>query len=273
MPDKSGSDQITKAEAAIVYRRSERSLSRDITNAIKFRDVIVLKNVELLLEDGTRRPGSELTIGEIVNLRDRGLNPTWLLQRQWLQKKYGRRDESPPRAQQNSVAEPNAEDDALPSVPLPQDLSQRAVVLMAQNEALKQTNADLRIQTMRLEKELDRRAEERREENELQKQNNVLMQQIYNLLSKMQETPGQINILPAPATVTRPRRTESAITVEGQSTPERKGTVTAKKGGSAKSSRKRSRQPKGGSAQQQPSTPMKKYLPTLDRAVRFFSRK
>jgi hypothetical protein len=195
MPDPPPSDYITKTEAARFYRRSERSISRDITNAVKFGDQRVLQHVELRLEDGTRRAGTELTIEEIVELRDRGLNPTWMLQTSWLRSAYGRRDEPVQNGERHSDSQATFPD--LPNA-LPENLDQRVAVLSAQNDALRQANSDLRTQSERLEKELDRRAEERREENELQKQNNVLMQQVYNLLSRMQDSSGPINILPTP---------------------------------------------------------------------------
>ena len=168
-------------------------------NAVKFGDVRVLQHVELRLEDGTRRPGTELTIEEIVDLRDRGLNPTWLLQTVWLKTAYGLRGEPPVGASFDLPDSLDSSADHLP--PLPDDLEQRAAVLAAQNDALRQSNADLRNQAERLEKELDQRAEERREENELQKQNNVLMQQVYNLLSQMQESSGPLQVLAAPRPV------------------------------------------------------------------------
>jgi hypothetical protein len=210
MPESATTDYITKTEAARLYRRSERSISRDITNAVKSSDHQVLQHVELRLEDGTRRPGDELTIEEIVELRDRGLNPTWLLQTAWLRKTYGRRDESLPDTRNADFSiPPDSTTDT--QQPLPEDVEQRAAVLAAQNDALRQSNVDLRNQAERLEKELDRRAEERREENELQKQNNVLMQQVYNLLSKMQESTGQVSILPAPRTLQSNPETRTAV--------------------------------------------------------------
>jgi hypothetical protein len=100
----------------------------------------------------------------------------------------------------------------------------------------------------------------------------VLMQQVYNLLSKMQESPGQISILPAPA-ASRTGRTESAITVEDQPTAARK-VIGPGKRAAADKSRKRAKQRKPAVAKPEESaTTMKKYLPTLNRAVRFFSRK
>jgi hypothetical protein len=180
MPESKTVEFITKTEAALVYRRSERSISRDITNALRLRDQRLLQHIELLLENGTRRPGNELTIEEVVDLRDRGLNPTWLLATAWLKKAYGRRDEPPP-AESDLTADTLSDPILTPNPALPEELTQRAAVLAAQNDALRQSNADLCAQAERLEKELDRRAQERTEENELQKQNNVLMQQVYIL--------------------------------------------------------------------------------------------
>jgi hypothetical protein len=223
MPESAPSDYITKIEAARFYRRSERSISRDITNAVKFGDQRVLQHVELRLEDGTRRGGTELTIEEIVALRDRGLNPTWMLETTWLRNTYGRRDEPAPDVAKHFGLPAEKITDS--PQPLPENGEQRLAVLAAQNDALRQANLDLRNQAGRLEKELDRRAEERREENELQKQNNVLMQQVYNLLSRMQNTSGTINILPA---AQKPQEsTEHRAPVDARPAINQRGTQTA----------------------------------------------
>jgi len=276
MPESATSDYITKTEAAQVYRRSERSISRDITNALKFGDRRVLQHVELRLENGKRRPATELSIGEVVDLRDRGLNPTWLLETAWLKRNYGRRDEPRPPA-----SEPlgGVTDEAPIAVqPLPEDVEQRVAVLAAQNDALRQSNADLRMQAERLEKELDRRAEERREENELQKQNNVLMQQVYTMLSSMQESAGQVTLLPAPRPATE-ARTYEPNNAEVKTAAGRKGTQPARKEATEQTARKR---PVKRSPQSQPDakvdpkpapTTVSKYRPTLGRAVRFLFRK
>src|SRR5690349_7608309 len=137
MPDSTPPEYITKTEAARLYRRSERSISRDITSAVKFGDQRVLPYIELRLEDGTRHTGAELTIKEIVELRDRGLNPTWMLQISWLENNYGRRDApagnfvthsesfTPPEVIPNGVESQTA------------NIEQRIAVLTAQNDALR----------------------------------------------------------------------------------------------------------------------------------------
>jgi hypothetical protein len=208
MPQSEPIEFITKTEAAQVYRRSERSISRDITNALRFSDRRVLEHIELRLEDGTRRPGNELTIEEVVDLRDRGMNPTWLLATPWLKKTYGRRDEPLP-TKPDPITVASSDEPSIPT--LPDDSAQRAAVLAAQNAALRQSNTDLRAHAERLEKELDRRAVERTEENELQKQNNVLMQQVYTMLSTMQESAGRINFLPPPDTLQSESESSSAL--------------------------------------------------------------
>ena len=219
MPDLAPTDYITKTEAARFYRRSERSISRDITNAVKFGDQRLLKFIELRLEDGTRRPGTELTIDEVVELRDRGLNPTWMLQIGWLTSSYGRRDEP---LDIGGDLDPPIQPE-MPEASTALAPEQHVAVLTAQNDALRQANADLRIQADRLEKELDRRAEERREENELQKQNNVLMQQIYNLLSPMQDSSG---LLTAPRPSQKPSGHQA--TVEAKTSIQQEGTDAAR---------------------------------------------
>jgi hypothetical protein len=263
MPEPATTDYITKTEAARLYRRSERSISRDITNAVKFGDGRVLQHVELRLEDGTRRAGTELTIEEIVELRDRGLNPTWLLQTVWLKKTYGRRDE-PPQDATSPTFPDLLESTGDRQQPLPEDLEQRAAVLAAQNEALRQSNVDLRNQADRLETELDRRAEERREENELQKQNNVLMQQVYNLLSKMQESTGPVSILPPSRSLQFHSETGSTVNTKPVINRKENQHSASKSTARTKASRKRSATPARQPQPKQQPTPavVRKRSPT-----------
>jgi hypothetical protein len=271
MPESASTEFITKTEAALVYRRSERSISRDITNALRLRDRRVLQHIELLLENGTRRPGSEVTIEEVVELRDRGMNPTWLLATAWLKKAYGRRDEPPP-AESDQNRNLTSDPTSVAKSTLPEDLTQRAAVLEAQNDALRQSNSDLRAQAERLEKELDRRAQERTEENELQKQNNVLMQQVYNMLSTMQESAGQVNILPLPRTPQS--HSEASSTADADIVTDREGieNESIKSAGRSKSSRKQAsaKTRRSRRKQQSPQTEPEPNLPADDLLHRWF---
>lgn len=194
-------EYLTKADAARWFRRSERSISRDITNAIKAADRDVLAHVRLQLEDGTIRPGTDITIEEIIGLRDAGKNPTWEINHRWLASRYGSRGDVPQETAAADVLPPLPPNDehhrrgASMAHELPTKPNLRLAVLEVVNAELEKRSQEKSDQIKRLEKELDRRAEERREETELQRQNNVLMQQVYDLLSKMHQSSGEVSLL------------------------------------------------------------------------------
>ena len=229
MPAQATVRYLTKTDAARWFHRSERSMSRDITNAIKLADQDMLEHVRLRLEDGTVRPGTEVTIEEIIRLRDQGQNPTWELAVAWLEVRYGRRgDAHRKEAEANGAPPPSAskqaEHAAAGTRELPADPKLRLAVLEAINSELETRIQEKDAQIIRLNTELDRRAEERREENELQSQNNTLMQQIYNLLEKREGstsvgTSRGTRLLPAAASAEQDRPT--AVEAQVVSTPKR----------------------------------------------------
>jgi hypothetical protein len=290
----SQAEYLTKADAARWFRRSERSISRDITNAIKAGDPDVLPHVRLQLEDGTIRAGTDITIEEIIGLRDAGKNPTWEIDHRWLTSRYGRRGDVPQETADADVLPPLPQTDennqrgAPIAHELPTEPNLRLAVLEVVNSELEKRNQEKSDQIKRLEKELDRRAEERREETELQRQNNVLMQQVYDLLSKMHQSSGEISLfVPSP----RSRALTPSLPVDEERQPSVDATVietpaptgTRRKGSQPleKTPRKKRR-----SAEKRtplvaktsaPLTPAKpnttkkppsKLFPTLDRAVR-----
>lgn len=287
-------EYLTKADAARWFRRSERSISRDITNAIKTGDRDVLPHVRLQLEDGTIRPGTDITIEEIIGLRDAGKNPTWEIDHRWLASRYGRRGDVPQETAGADVLPPllPSDENNQRGVPmaheLPTDPNLRLAVLEVVNAELEKRNQEKSDQIKRLEKELDRRAEERREETELQRQNNVLMQQVYDLLSKMHQSSGEVSLLaPSP----RPRALTASLPVDQEHQPSvdlavietPAPTRTRRKGsqGLGRMPQKRKRSPEKRTAlvakKSAPMTPAKpnatkkppsKLFPTLDRAVR-----
>lgn len=223
MPTQEAVQYLTKADAARLFRRSERSLSRDITNAVKAADRDVLAHVRLRLENGSVRPGIEVTIDQIISLRDEDRqNPKWELETDWLETRYGRRGDTPQEEDEGAGTgpvvpvgdRPTAEEDAIGPRELPAEPALRAAVLQATNAELEKRTKAQQDHIHRLETELDRRAEERREENELQKQNNILMQQIYNMLDKMQSSSGEVNVLPPPSR--RARSLPVSATADGQ---------------------------------------------------------
>jgi hypothetical protein len=296
MPTQEAIRYLTKSDAAHWFRRSERSLSRDITNAIKLGDQDVLAHVRLRLEDGTVRPGTEITIEEIIRLRDGGQNPTWELEHAWLQSRYGRRgelhrEEAEPAEPSPSTVEPREAPAAARELPAEPEL--RLAVLEAINSELETRNKEKDNHIRRLETELDRRAEERREENELQKQNNVLMQQIYDLLDKMQGSPGELRLLPdsrrarsLPAVAAVER--EQVGAVEGEVVPAANPTPSSqqasravptpprpKKRRAAKRKAVAPKRPTPNSAEppRTASKPVSRFFPTFDRVARSLFRR
>lgn len=245
---------LTKTDAAHWFRRSERSLSRDIINAIKMADQDMLQHVRLRLEDGTVRPGTEITIEEIIRLRDEGQNPTWELAVVWLEARYGRRGDTPREEAEADGPPPVGKQDDDPAAAereLPAEPELRLAVLEAINSELETRNKEKDNQIRRLETELDRRAEERREENELQKQNNVLMQQIYDLLRNMQEASGEVNFLAnahaaraLPLGATTEHDKSRAVDAEVVPTPEPPPPTQERSQQAAKPPRKKARQKK-----------------------------
>ncbi len=294
MPSQQAIEYLTKADAARWFRRSERSISRDITNAIKARDRDVLPHVRLQLEDGTIRPGTDITTEEIIGLRDAGKNPTWEIDHRWLASRYGRRGD---------VSQETVDADVPPSLPpsdesnrrgesmaheLPTDPNLRLAVLEVVNAELEKRSQEKSDQIKRLEKELDRRAEERREETELQRQNNVLMQQVYDLLSKMHQSSGEVSLF-TPSS--RPRALTASLPVDQERQPSVDVAVietpapTGSRQKGSQSLEKMPRKKKRASEKQTPTAakksapltpaqpnatkrPPSKLFPTLDRAVR-----
>lgn len=283
---------LTKTDAAHWFRRSERSLSRDIINAIKSPDQDMLQHVRLRLEDGSVRPGTDISIEEIIRLRDEGQNPTWEVAVAWLEARYGRRGDTPrEEAEADGPPPPVAGPSGAPSAgtrELPNDPKLRLAVLEALNVELETRIKEKNDHILQLNTELDRRAEERREENELQKQNNVLMQQIYNLLSDMQPSSGEAGgllaarrakLLPATAGVAqeKPGPVEADSVQDSELTaPRQQGSRVAPKPARKKklATPKRKKQTKKSTASTRvkqdraAKKPASKHFPTLDRIAR-----
>ena len=299
MPSQQAIEYLTKADAARWFRRSERSISRDITNAIKASDQDVLAHVRLQLEDGTIRPGTDITIEEIIDLRDAGKNPTWEIEHRWLASRYGSRGDVPQETADADLPPslPPTDESHQRGTPIPHELptepNLRLAVLEVVNAELEKRNQEKSDQIKRLEKELDRRAEERREETELQRQNNVLMQQVYDLLSKMHQSSGEVSLFalsprPRALTASSPVDDERQPSVDAAVIESPAPTATRRKGSHVleKMPRKKKHSPekrialvakksapippaKRNATKRPPST----LFPTFDRAVRSFFRR
>ena len=80
---------LTKTEVAELYGRSHRSLTRDFSSAVRVKNVEVLKHLKILTDDEKIREGTDVTLDQIQDLSNRGLSPTWYIERAWAAKRYG----------------------------------------------------------------------------------------------------------------------------------------------------------------------------------------
>ncbi len=97
MPTLTTEGFVNKRDAVELFNRSHRSLSRDITTALRLKDEKTLQHFRLQTQDGQVREGTEITIEILDKLRDAKQVPTWWADRDYLHKRYGLRGEEPQR--------------------------------------------------------------------------------------------------------------------------------------------------------------------------------
>ena len=97
---------ITKKEVEERFDRSHRSLTREFSRAIRVGDTEVLQHLKLLTEDGEIRDGSEVSLAEIQELSNQGLMPTWYVQTDWAEQKYGAKSKQTKRTQPEQKQKP-----------------------------------------------------------------------------------------------------------------------------------------------------------------------
>ena len=93
---------IGRKAAAEKYRRGERTLERDISQALKVRNEKFLENIRLRTKDGDLLPGTDVTFEKIDELKNTGQVPTWEIAEAFLLDRYGLRSEEP---QQNNQSQ------------------------------------------------------------------------------------------------------------------------------------------------------------------------
>ncbi len=95
---------VNKHNAVHLFNRSHRSLSRDITTAVRMGDEEILKHFRLQTQDGQVREGIGVTIEVLDELRDAGQVPTWWAERDYLHQRYGLRGEEPQPSSEKNAA-------------------------------------------------------------------------------------------------------------------------------------------------------------------------
>ena len=133
---------IGRKRAAAEYRRGERTLERDISQALKVRNETFLTSLRLRTKDGKLIPGMEVTFEKIDKLKNAGQVPTWEIACSYLLAQYGLRSEEPIKEEgshayqqkeaplhNNQEPKPDSPSTGLP--PLPRDPVEQAAILKA----------------------------------------------------------------------------------------------------------------------------------------------
>ena len=95
---------IGRKAAAEKYRRGERTLERDISQALKVRNDKFLDKIRLRTKDGDLLPGTDVTFEKIDELKNTGQVPTWEIAEAFLLDRYGLRSDEP--QQRNQTQQP-----------------------------------------------------------------------------------------------------------------------------------------------------------------------
>ncbi len=181
---------VNKRNAVEHFNRSHRSLSRDITTAVRLGDEEILKHFRLQTQDGQVREGTGVTIDVLDELRDAGQVPTWWAERNYLLQRYGLRGEessaaseknnstSAGSARPQSTEQPFADTDSGYTKPqLPIDPELRAIVLEHLHYAKEQHDRDTKELTNRILQVVETN-------QQLQGQTNTLFNEFQEALKK-----------------------------------------------------------------------------------------
>lgn len=169
---------LTKKEVEQRYGRSHRSLTRDFSAAVRRSDLKVLPHLKLQTEDGTVRPGTDVTLDQIQDWSNQGLSPTWYVEGEWAAERYGVR--STPSPDRSSVKSGGA----------PADMQEPATVRSDASELvrrLEQQIQDLQHDKEKLYSELSIKNEQIQQANDRTRESNVLMKELQTLLGNVQE--------------------------------------------------------------------------------------
>jgi hypothetical protein len=171
---------ITKKDVAERFDRSHRSLTRDLSAAVRSQDIDVLQNLRLRTDDGKIQEGTEVSLEMIQDMSNRGLTPTWYLLESWVKERYG------------EDAQRHQTQDALPdrSQLSPEMTDSRTTEV---ESLLRERIRELERDKDDLREELQIKNEQIGQANERGKETNVLMRDIHQLMGDMQN-----RLLPLP---------------------------------------------------------------------------
>lgn len=186
---------ITKSEAVETYQRSHRQLSRDLADAMKVQNELVLENCRLRTEDGEVLEGMGIVPEVIDRLRNDGKNPAWFLRASWLEKTYGRRGSSRGSQQRKPAT-------AMPGGEKGSDASSHPDIgrlLRERIEGLERDKQDLRDELRIKNQQIADRVER-------EKETNALIRDLHTLMADLQR-----RLLPSPTGTLLPQVTDGQV--------------------------------------------------------------
>lgn len=169
---------LTKKEVEERYGRSHRSLTRDFSAAVRRSDPKVLPHLKLQTEDGTVRPGADVTLDQIQEWSNQGLSPTWFVEGEWAAQRYGVRSTPIPDRPSMKTGE------------VPIDVQEPNTIRTDASDLvlrLEQQIQDLQHDKEKLYSELSIKNEQIQQANERTRESNVLMKELQTLLGNVQE--------------------------------------------------------------------------------------
>jgi hypothetical protein len=173
---------LNKKEIEASYGRSYRSLTRDITRAVKAGDTEILQHLKLVTEDDTVREGSDVTLEMIQELSNHGLRPMWLAEESWIadwcaRRSGHRRDNAVVPSKTRPVSKAAVVEQPAASTP----------TQSAPTEFLQQRIDDQQQQIEILRGQLQIKDDQIRTANQLAEQSQQLMRDLHVLLKNVQD--------------------------------------------------------------------------------------
>jgi hypothetical protein len=168
---------LTKKEVAELYGRSHRSLTRDFSSAVRVGDREVLTHLKIVTEDKAVREGTEVSLEQIQDLSNRGLSPTWYIERSWAAERYGAPSE--PHIAPSSRSKNSPRSNVDPTVLLSDE--------SAMVRRLEEQITDLQGDKEKLYSELSIKNEQIKQANDRTRESNVLMKELQTLLADVQQ--------------------------------------------------------------------------------------
>jgi hypothetical protein len=243
---------LNKKEIEANFGRSYRTLTRDITRAVKTGDADILQHLKLVTDDDTVREGNDVTLDMIQELSNNGLHPMWLAEESWVAEWCSRR--SIPRSHDEISIQPDPESKTF--VPTSTNDS-------AAGQILQQRINDLTKQNELLVGQLQIKDDQIRAANQQAEQSQQLMRDLHVLLKNVQDGllgEGSRSLIESPRkTSSQPQQ---PIAVPEKTAALKRRTGRAIKSTSKKTTRKRSPLPKTEPVQP-PADRLHRWFPTF----------